>query len=390
MTATDDATTPTQNLKLRQIMASFAYLAYCGQGITTPNPEAEILRLIKRAMPQIPPLAHPNPPWQVVWGPAVFTMPGALYQDNMMFVAQNQSDPSQFVIAVRGTNFVSDLDWLMEDLDILQLIPWPTAPNAAISESTSIDLQVLLGMIGKNGRGDEMCLLDFLSGQTFLRSINLCVTGHSLGGCVAGTLALYLKENRTHWDPRKYSFVCSVTFAAPTAGNAAFAKHSDQQFADQSKRFPGWDPTLGTNFDAVRCTLDVAWMSWMTYYVATPSGDSYPPLLNIYGDNLDFWNASGGSAFSVVLTQFVCPMLVDIMTPRNYQQVVPGATKLGGTFNGSPPPYDDPLKQYVEAFLEQAKYQHGSSYPILLGVPQLDDSKIIVTLTPPSSSRIVS
>src|SRR4051812_5455551 len=40
-----------QNLPLRQIMASFAYLAYCGEQITTPDPESQILDLINTAMP---------------------------------------------------------------------------------------------------------------------------------------------------------------------------------------------------------------------------------------------------------------------------------------------------------------------------------------------------
>jgi len=379
MTATTNETIPIPNLKLRQIMASFAYLAYCGQGITTPKPETEILRLINSAMPRIPPIAAPNPLWNVVWGPAVFTMPGALYQDNMMFVAQKQTDLSQFVIAVRGTNFISDLDWLMEDFDVLQMIPWPTAPNAAISESTSIDLQILLGMIGKDDRGNEMSLLDYLNGQTFLRAIKLCVTGHSLGGCVAGTLALHLKENRTYWDPREYSSVCSITFAAPTAGNKEYAHHSDSQFVGRGV-FPGWDNTLETNFDAVRCNLDVAPLAWTTDVLRSPSQQHpYPRVLTIYGSNLDFMQTDGGILFGGVLNQYICPTLVDVMTSRNYWQVVIGQGILGGSFNTDLSPQEDAFKPYVKAFIAQAEYQHGSSYPNLLGVQQLNDPNIIVT-----------
>ena len=382
MTTTDDATITMPNLNLRKIMASFAYLAYCGQGITTPKPETEILRLINAAMPRIKPIASSTkkPLWSVVWGPAVFTMPGALYQDNMMFVAQNLADATQFVIAVRGTNFISDLDWLMEDFDVLQMIPWPAAANAAISESTSIDLQILLGMIGKDGRGNGMSLLDFLNGQTFLRAIKLCVTGHSLGGCVAGTLALHLTENRTHWDPRKYSSVCSITFAAPTAGNAEFATYSDSKFAGQGQ-FPGWDSTLKTNFDAVHCDQDVAPLAWTTIAVTSPSaGQPYPKLLTIYGSNLDFMNTDLGFAIGPFFYQYLCPALVKIMSARNYQQVGQGpAGKLNGSFNSALAPTAVTFEAYVTAFIAQAEYQHGSSYPILLGVPELNDPNIIVT-----------
>src|SRR4029079_2640466 len=118
-------TAPAPNLTQRQVMLSFAYLAYCGELITTSSPEAQILDYINAAMPQIPPLSSPNATWKVVWGPAVYTTPGALYQDNLMFVAQNQTDATQFAVAIRGTNRSDDLDWLMEDFDIFDLMNWP-------------------------------------------------------------------------------------------------------------------------------------------------------------------------------------------------------------------------------------------------------------------------
>ncbi len=37
------------------------------------------------------------------------------------------------------------------------------------------------------------------------------------------------------------------------------------------------------------------------------------------------------------------------------------------------------LEDYLTPFFGQGKYQHGSSYPILLGVPELNDPTIIVT-----------
>jgi hypothetical protein len=377
-----------QNLALRQIMASFAYLAYCGQGITTPSPEAEILKLINDAIPRIPPLTdgkpiNPKPLWKVVWGPGVFTMPGALYQDNMMFVAQSLVDTTQYVIAVRGTNFISDLDWLMEDFDILQMIPWSTLQNAAISESTSIDLNILWAIKPPtNVLGAGKTFREFLKGETsrFPSGINLCVTGHSLGGCVGGTLALALKEGRASWDNKSgNSRVCSITFAAPTAGNAAFATYSDQQFAGQGG-FPGWDQTLGTNFDAVRCSYDVAPLAWTAKAVALPGGGNLPKLLTVYGNNLNFLNMDFSTylAFSGAVA-FISPILVNILTPRNYQQVVSAAECLPGVFNNSLAPPTNGLEDYLNAFVEQAEYQHGSSYPALLSVPELNDPNIIVT-----------
>jgi hypothetical protein len=364
-----------QNLTLRQIMASFAYLAYCGEQITTSDPEPQILDLINTAMPKIPPIAA----WRVVWGPVAYTVPGALYQDNLMFVVQNQTDTTQFAIAIRGTNFISDLDWLLEDLDILQMIPWPpAAAGAQISESTSIDLQILLAMQGKCSLSDQATLLEFLTSQT-AKPINVCVTGHSLGGCLAGTFALYLKENRQSWDSSGTSLVCCITFAAPTAGNATFAGYSDGQFVDGGG-FPGWASSLGTNCDAVRCSLDVAPLAWTTAAVTIPGGGAFPPLLTIYGSNLNFTNMAFSSYFLFSgAVGFASPKLVAILSPRNYQQVVAGATDLVGVFNPQYSPSSDDLEDYLTAFVGQAQYQHSDSYPSLLGVPQLNDPTIIVT-----------
>lgn len=382
-----------QNLQQRQIMLSFSYLAYCGEEIVTPNPEAQILNLINAAMPQIPPIASPNPAWQVVWGPVTYTTPGALYQDNLMFAVQNQSDPTQIAIAIRGTNFVADLDWLMEDFDIRQMMNWPPGAGvsnpsgAMISESTSIDLQILFAMNGVTYTGGNpgpvMSLMNFLLKQTS-SPIQLCVTGHSLGGCLASTFALYLKDNPSMWDASGKSNVSCITFAAPTAGNSAFAAYSDSRFSGASNP-PNWDPTLGTTCDGVRCNFDVAPMGWISSNISASPTSS--PLFSIYAPpgvqppNIDFsqmpfpWDFAWPSVVRDVL-----PDVAAMLGSQNYAQVVAGAHPVQGTFN---PAYVGDTKNgtlitYIEAFVAQAAYQHSSSYPIVLQVPSLNSTSIIV------------
>jgi hypothetical protein len=373
------------NLSQRQIMLSFSYLAYCGEEIVTPNPQAQILNLINTAMPQIPPIASPT--WKVVWGPAVYTTPGALYQDNLMFVAQNQSDLSQFAIAIRGTNFVADLDWLMDDFDVRQMMTWPpgstvsTPTGAMMSESTSIGLQILFAMNGAPGPATS--LMSFLLTQTS-SPINLCVTGHSLGGCLAGTLALYLKDNPSMWDASGKSNVSCITFAAPTAGNGAFATYSDSRFKGAANP-PNWDPTLGTTCDAVRCGLDVAPMAWIASNLSASSTSS--PLFSIYVPNLDFSKMSftSGLAWTMVL-QDVLPDVAKMLSSQDYTQVVASAASVQGTFNPNYPPSDDTLIPYLQAFIAQAAYQHSFSYPIVLQVPALNNTSIIVRGATPSTT----
>jgi Lipase (class 3) len=383
------------NLKQRQIMLSFAYLAYCGELITTASPEQTILGFINLAIPQIPPISPPNDSWAVVWGPAVYTTPGALYQDNLMFLAQNQSDLTQFAVAVRGTNASADLDWLMEDFDIFDLLNWP--PGTALSpigprtsESTSIGLEVLLGMEGPTANGSQS-LLAFLKSQT-TNAINVCVTGHSLGGCLAATLALYLKEQRDAWDVSGSSNVSTITFAGPTAGNLAFAAYSDSQFSGGPYP-PNWDSSLGTTCDAVRCNLDVAPLAWIASNLSqpatSPSGTYFSPLFAIYAPpnvpgspNLDFAKLSftSGLAWTYVLNN-AFPALAGIVANADYQQIVANAAPIAGTFQSPikstvPPPTDD-LVDYIKAFVAEATYQHSISYPTILQVLALLDPSII-------------
>lgn len=374
------------NLSQRQVMLSFAYLAYCGEKITTPNPEATILGYINTAMPKIPPISAPNDSWAVVWGPAVYTVPGALYQDNMMFVAQNQTDATQFAIAVRGTNFVSDLDWLLEDFDVLDQMNWPPGaamanpPGAMISESTSIDLQILLTMQGTViANGTQSTLTSFLKSQAS-GAINVCVAGHSLGGCAGGTLALYLKENQASWDGSGKSNVSCITFAGPTAGNAAFAAYSDTTFAGGPYP-PHWDSSsLAATFDAVRCNYDVAPQAWIAANISSGTSPNITsPLFSTYGSNLDFINLGilSYGAWSYIV-DYCLPLLAAFIAPQQYQQPESSAAQLTGTFNSTFAPADDQLTTYIKAFVEQAAWQHGNSYPTILGVPSLLDPTIIV------------
>lgn len=384
------------NENMRQVALSLAYLAYCGEQITTPDPEATILKYINNGIPQIPPLAPGgNAAWKVVWGPVAYTVPGALYQDNLMYVAQNTTN-SQYVIAIRGTNFVSNLDWLMEDFDVLQQMPWPPGSTAStgspmISESTSIDLQIVLAMQDKIFNGGT--LLNFLSTVTKNKSISLCVTGHSLGGCLASALTLYLKQNQIKWDNwQRKSIVSGITFAAPTAGNAAFA---DLFSVFEGGPYPsGWDPTIGSAFDPVQCSYDVAPMAWVADNVYS-NGNS--PLLNVYAPasgfsttniafNDNYLDAGSDAAFNLLLPTFF-PKIAGYISAQGYTQ--PGVTSyssLPGVFEPGQGPQlvapgewfgSNSLLTVFDAFVAQAAWQHGSSYPNLLGVTELLNPDII-------------
>jgi len=82
-------------------------------------------------------------------------------------------------------------------------------------------------------------LLSFLAEESRERGapLDVTVTGHSKGGALAATVALWLTDALAsadaaeHWDGRRGARVSCYAFAAPTPGNAAFANRIDRVLA---------------------------------------------------------------------------------------------------------------------------------------------------------------
>jgi hypothetical protein len=73
--------------------------------------------------------------------------------------------------------------------------------------------------------------------------VEIVVTGHSKGGGLATTFALWLAETQgaaaaeiDRWDPDERAIVHCWSFAGPTAGNAAFATRSNGKIGDRCHR----------------------------------------------------------------------------------------------------------------------------------------------------------
>jgi len=82
-------------------------------------------------------------------------------------------------------------------------------------------------------------LLSFLTAEARATDdpLDVTVTGHSKGGALASTVALWLKDAfaspdaAEHWDGRREPRVSCYAFASPTPGNAAFADRIDRLLA---------------------------------------------------------------------------------------------------------------------------------------------------------------
>lgn len=217
--------------------------------------------------------------WEVVWGPCDFSSGTVGLDDSMMFVARSRAEPGTLAIAIRGTNPIAIRDWIFGDAMVAHPRPWAGGDRGAcISASTDLGLAVLrhlrwdpsvlksgasvnwierlehrlrlldLKALGRTaeertkalaggspdqpmGRGlgvEEQpaggtSLEDFVRAHLQVHpSARINVTGHSKGGALSSTLALWLKQIFAS------SSIAAYSFAGPTAGNGAFARYSDR------------------------------------------------------------------------------------------------------------------------------------------------------------------
>ena len=261
---------------LRPTALRFAYLSYTGQlrtdiEYTTTDLKTELETNIANN-------TNLAGKWDVVWGPVTYTMPGAVMQMNMMYVVKEKTT-DQYIVAIRGTNGTADLNWLVEDFDVGDMVVWqpqgssvfpdPDGPYnkpAMISEATSVGLEILLKM-------QDLTLTQTL--EQYLKSVadaataswGVTVTGHSLGGALAPTLALYLKMVKHTWNTNSYAAVSCIPFAGPTPGNYAFATLAEQTFSQ-------WQ-SGGTTYQSYLdpCCVSVPWHNPRF----TADGTSRPP-----------------------------------------------------------------------------------------------------------------
>ncbi|MER7451353.1 hypothetical protein ABTW96_13825 [Nocardia beijingensis] len=187
--------------------------------------------------------------WEIVWGPGVALFDTDLYAVNAMYMVRSTEDRSRYVIAMAGSTDALVFDWLVEDSFILQK-PW-FANNAAMHTiGTAIGVKTLLGIRPSGPRpGAGHSLPEFLSALDD-KAIDLTVTGHSLGGALSITLALFLRDTQWLWDNSEKAKISVLSTAGPSFCNQEFVNYTTQRL-QQVKRFANdldvvphmWNPT---------------------------------------------------------------------------------------------------------------------------------------------------
>jgi hypothetical protein len=226
------------DMERRTVEMSFAALA----GFWSVDP-TQVAREVTGLMSAM----HPNQ--DIVWGPAVHqpapALPGmpARLSDALVFACRDR-DTGEYYIVFRGTNTISPTEWLLQDFMVQKQVPWrelrdgPAPEEALVSEGSAKAITLRLGLRpvpGAPGRG--LSLEEFLV-STLEASAGPFVmhfTGHSLGGLLAPAMALWLRDRVEGKGREELAGRLKLDvygYAAPTAGNRAFADYL-------SSRLPG-------------------------------------------------------------------------------------------------------------------------------------------------------
>jgi hypothetical protein len=246
----------------------------------------------------------------------------------MMYVVRDTANPAHLVIATRGTNADAILDWL-EDVEVHTQVPWAYGnppSEAKIAKGTSDGLGILQKMVPASGPAPNQTLSEFLAAQAkTYPALQIDVTGHSLGGALAPTLALWLADTRADWDPAGKAQIAVYPLAGPTAGNAAFAAYSDSR--------------TGASTDRIHNPLDVVPLAWNEETLGTIP-DLYEPLTQADAIERDLIKG-----------------LQDDVKDKGYSQIKPDAPPLAAALNDAD-----------ADFLKQVGWQHTCGYHCALGL----------------------
>jgi len=231
---------------------ALCYLMLCNLAYADENDGQKATQQITQSLPNMPvPTGTVPAKWSLGWGPQVTTD-----NSNLMYAAEfldvGSALPVFCAIVIRGTDTRAKpsgiLKQLMEDLDAETQVVFPdnNSNGAKIAQGTKIGLTTLNGFTDSSNRTVAQYLSDFLKNNP---AAPVVVTGHSLGGCQSTVIALDLSTK----VPRGTNIVPN-SFAAPTAGNAAFMSLYEQTFPFSPRWFNNIDlvPMAFAGLDGIK------------------------------------------------------------------------------------------------------------------------------------------
>lgn len=338
--------------------------------------------------------------WKAVWGPIVYAndpTSNSVHADNTMGMYYN-ADENVMVIAIAGTNVNSPYGWLVEDFSVHTTKSWEAVTGVAssgnISNGTYIGLSILQNM--KNSKDETVitALKNFLTENPSLTGMQVAVAGHSLGGALSPTLALFLSDTKSDWDPNSMTSIGAFPTAGPTPGDEAFASYYEKQIAANK-----------IYYLSQHNAIDVVPHAWQKEDL-----EKIPAIYQDYIKQPSDANPSEtitGTLASVAALNALSTKNIIGVPVNRYQQISPSTT-LNGTFNTE---MDDKISKKLKyialvlptalgkyavylrnlaRFAAQAAVQHTSEYHTLLDiVPFMTAYNVILKANKPKGQIVL-
>jgi len=199
-----------------QVCMTLSSIAYASENVPSKIKQAIIDNLANKSFAT-------GGRWRLAWGPGL-----TKGNENLVYVAQDTTQPARYAVVIRGTDLCFLVN-LTQDGDIFTQVPpgfGPTNQGILISEGAFDGLQDITSVTAQPAAGGAaVTFLQFLQSQFDkggFDTFDIFVTGHSLGGNLASVTFPWIIA---HWIGLPKMDLKVYTFAAPTAGNAAFASY---------------------------------------------------------------------------------------------------------------------------------------------------------------------
>ncbi len=262
------STVPTNSTAFAAItLSSISYTDETQDG--SPQQKTDIIAALGNVAPQA------LGPWSLIWGPGT-------NNGNLVYVAINAA-LNRVAVAIRGT--VSEDSWsmlwsILQDSDPIVQDNWRyPISNAGVKVAGGFD-DGLENIIAMTDPATDWSLLDFLRKTLASTQAELIVTGHSLGGALATMVALWLQDQLPKGGGPVNVRITPYTFAAPTAGNQAFANLYDAKFPNSSRYVNSRDlvpmgyaniAAMIANYAPAPLLKNYSWLAYDTLYYAASS-----------------------------------------------------------------------------------------------------------------------
>lgn len=183
-----------------------------------------------------------NCSWKMAWGPALNITQnkkkGEFHADNSLFVAKGIDPSTQkrvYVVAVAGTNALSQFEKEKEDIGVITKKPWNVndASCGNLSNGSHIGFNLVYSTPFENNK-QQNTLQEFFGQEmdTYAENMEIITCGHSLGGALAPLIALALKE--LSLQKALNINVSTYPTAGPTPGDGIFAAYAERTLGKEN------------------------------------------------------------------------------------------------------------------------------------------------------------